>query len=155
MIEVVDNTPLPELALSVRQPWTWAILHAGKPVENRNWQPANPNLRFRGRVCLHASAGMTRAEYGEARRFIWSLGISDVPMFEDLRRGGIVGVTTIVDVVRSHESRWFFGPVGLVLEETRPVEFIPVKGALGFFAWRSRIIREEERQPQQGLFDHG
>lgn len=26
---------LPDLALSVRQPWAWAIIHAGKDVENR------------------------------------------------------------------------------------------------------------------------
>jgi len=27
---------LPSIALSVRQPWAWAIIHAGKPVENRS-----------------------------------------------------------------------------------------------------------------------
>lgn len=29
---------IPRLALSVRQPWPWAILHAGKDIENRSWQ---------------------------------------------------------------------------------------------------------------------
>ena len=25
-------------ALSIRQPWAWAILHAGKDIENRDWR---------------------------------------------------------------------------------------------------------------------
>ncbi|CDZ43055.1 Hypothetical protein NGAL_HAMBI1146_58280 [Neorhizobium galegae bv. officinalis] len=154
------SSDLPLLALSVRQPWTWAIVHAGKPVENRDWGPSNPGLRFRGRVCLHASAGMTRGEYGEARQFIWSLGINQVPLLEDLQRGGIIGVTTVIDVVSAHDSPWFFGPKALVLADTRPVEFIPVKGALGFFQWRPRIIQPPEAEEipaaaQGSLFNHG
>lgn len=154
---MIDPT-LPNLALSVRQPWTWAIIHAGKPVENRDWKSGNPGLKFRGPVCLHASAGMTRAEYADARHFILSIGIADVPAFEELQRGGIVGVTNIVDVVTAHASDWFFGPVGLVLEDTRPVDFIPVKGALGFFDWRPRVITDAapgpaKPHPQGAPFD--
>lgn len=37
-------------ALSIRQPWAWMILHAGKDIENREWP-----TRFRGRVLIHAS----------------------------------------------------------------------------------------------------
>lgn len=48
-------------ALSIRQPWAWAILHTGKSVENRDWY-----TEYRGRVLLHASKGCTRAEYGDA-----------------------------------------------------------------------------------------
>lgn len=36
---------LPELALSVRQPWAWAIIHAGKDIENRSWQDITAALR--------------------------------------------------------------------------------------------------------------
>ncbi len=148
---------LPQLALSIRQPWAWAILHAGKNVENRDWKASNPGIKFRGRACIHASAGMTRAEYGDARQFIWSLGINQVPMLEDLQRGGIVGVTTIVDIVSALDSPWFFGPRGLVLQDTQAIEFIPAKGALGFFEWRSRVVgldeTPQEAPRQRGLFD--
>jgi hypothetical protein len=37
--------------LTVRQPWCWAIVHGGKPVENRSWA-----VRYRGPVWLHAGA---------------------------------------------------------------------------------------------------
>lgn len=42
------NSSLP--ALSLRQPWAWAILHAGKTIENRTWA-----TRYRGRIRIHAA----------------------------------------------------------------------------------------------------
>jgi hypothetical protein len=36
-------------ALSIQQPWAWAIIHAGKRVENRTW-----STRFRGPFFIHA-----------------------------------------------------------------------------------------------------
>ena len=39
----------PTLALSVPQPWAFAILNGGKNVENRNWKTP-----FRGRIWIHA-----------------------------------------------------------------------------------------------------
>ena len=32
----MSGKPFPTQAFSVRQPWAWAILHAGKDVENRS-----------------------------------------------------------------------------------------------------------------------
>lgn len=125
---------LPRLALSVRQPWAWAIIHAGKDIENRSWQAINHGLRKRGRIAIHAAKGMTKDEYWAAREFIDSLGYT-CPDPHALHRGGIIGSVEIVDVVSSHDSRWFFGPRGLVLREPRPCPFIPATGALGYFEW--------------------
>ncbi|MEV6967602.1 hypothetical protein AB0M47_21105 [Hamadaea sp. NPDC051192] len=36
-------------ALTVRQPWAWAIAHAGKVVENRSWSTS-----YRGLLAIHA-----------------------------------------------------------------------------------------------------
>ena len=33
-------TDLPELALSVRQPWAWAIIYAGKDIETAPGRPS-------------------------------------------------------------------------------------------------------------------
>jgi hypothetical protein len=38
------------LAVSVRQPWAWAIARGHKAVENRDW-----DTRFRGALAIHAS----------------------------------------------------------------------------------------------------
>lgn len=122
-------TDLPELALSVRQPWAWAIIHAGKDIENRSWQAVNHGLRQRGRIAIHAAKGMTNAEYSEAREFIDELGYT-CPHAHALHRGGIIGSVEVVDVVRQSDSPWFFGPRGLVLQDPRPCQFVPAQGAL-------------------------
>jgi hypothetical protein len=48
-------------ALSIRQPWAWLIVKGYKDIENRTWA-----TKLRGRVFVHASKGMTRAEYEDA-----------------------------------------------------------------------------------------
>ena len=56
-----------------------------------------------------------------------------VPDFEQLDRGGVVGVSRIVDCVARHDSPYFFGPYGFVLADSRPLPFHPCNGALSFF----------------------
>ena len=58
---------------------------------------------------------------------------------EGRARGGIVGTAEIVDCIERSDDPWFFGPCGLVLENVQPVEFVPVKGALGLFDWRKKL----------------
>lgn len=116
-------------ALSIRQPWAWLILHAGKDIENRSWQTA-----VRGRVLLHAAKGMTRDEYEDGIDALISRKIKRVlPAFATLERGGIVGSVEIVDCVREHSSPWFVGRYGFVLRDPEPLPFRPLRGALGFF----------------------
>ena len=126
---------VPDIALSVRQPWAWAIIYAGKDIENRSWQAANHGLRRRGRVAIHASKGITQEEYEDARELMAVYG-EPAPPAHELLRGGIIGSVEVVDVVSRHDSPWFFGPRGLVLKDPRPCEFIPAKGELGYFKWR-------------------
>lgn len=126
---------IPRLALSVRQPWAWAIIFAGKDIENRSWQAVNHGLRQRGRIAVHAAKGMTREEYDDASSFMRGIGV-ECPPACDLRRGGIIGSVEVVDVVTKSDSPWFFGPRGLVLRGPEAWTFIPSVGALGYFNWR-------------------
>lgn len=127
---------LPRLALSVRQPWAWAIVHAGKHLENRAWGGwGHDKTRQRGPICIHASGGMTRHEYEDARDFMAKHGVTCPPP-ADLVRGAIIGTAVIVDWVRFSHSFWFTGPGALKFERMTPVEpVIPCAGALGFFEW--------------------
>lgn len=129
---------IPRLALSVRQPWAFCLAAGWKPVENRSWRRGNPGLTHRGPFAIHASSGMTRAEYEDCADLCADLGFT-LPPPAALERGGIVGVATIVDVVTTMESGWFFGPKGLVIADACPVDFIPVGGRLGFFDWRQLL----------------
>lgn len=122
-------------AISIRQPWAWLILHAGKDIENRDW-----HTNFRGRILVHASKGMTRDEYEDAldtahaisRTHPFPSGLT-MPAFEDMPRGGIVGSVEIVDCVADSASPWFFGRYGFVLRDPKVLPFAPYKGALGLF----------------------
>lgn len=127
---------LPEKALSVRQPWAWAIILGGKDVENRSWQAMNHGLDYRGRVCIHASKGMTRGEYENASEFMAEIGVT-CPRPDVLIRGAVIGTVEVVDAVKEFDSPWFVGPRGLILKEPEVISPIPASGLLGFFNWKT------------------
>lgn len=122
-------------ALSIRQPWPWCIIHAGKDVENRDWPTS-----LRGLVLIHASKGMTRTEYEDclddchriSRERPFPAGLT-MPAFDDLPRGGIVGIMEIVGCANHSTSPWFQGKYGFMIRNAAPLPFMPCKGALGFF----------------------
>ncbi|MBR9779821.1 MAG: hypothetical protein GYB52_06780 [Rhodospirillales bacterium] len=106
---------LPELALSVRQPWGHRILFEGKDIENRDRR-----TKVRGTIFVHSA--LTIEEEGQE-------------LAERLRLpiGGLIGLVDIVDCVDKSDSKWFFGPYGYVLANPRPMPFIPCRGMPGFF----------------------
>lgn len=113
--------------LSIRQPWAWLIVNGHKDVENRTW-----STKVRGPVLIHAAKGMTRDEYEDARSHAAHLSVQ-IPAFEALERGGIVGLAVITSCVGDSASPWFFGPYGFVLRDAKPLPFTPLRGSLGFF----------------------
>ena len=118
-------------ALSIRQPWAWLIVNGHKDIENRSWP-----TRFRGEFLVHASKGMTRAEYDDVDLILAldeRLQYIRLPTFEQLERGGIVGKVTITGCITASRSPWFFGKFGFELRDAKPLAFAPLKGALGFF----------------------
>lgn len=122
--------PPPVYALSVRQPWAWLILH-GKNPENRTWP-----TKFRGRFFIHAAQKMTRWDYEVAASFATcNFGI-EVPDFDELQRGGIVGEANLVGCQYWHPqcSKWHETDLfGFYLADVKPLPFIPCRGALSFF----------------------
>lgn len=126
---------LPDIALAVRQPWAWAIIYAGKDIENRSSAAVrNGNMRP-GRISILASKGMTRDEYEEGAAFMRSIGVT-CPAPHELLRGGIIGSVRVSDIVRASTSPWFFGPRGLVLRAPEACAFVPAVGALGYIKWK-------------------
>lgn len=147
-------------ALSLRQPWCWAVLHAGKRVENRVWRTS-----YRGPFLLHAAVGCTPSEYLAATTWMASRALVRVPHFRfnameeiiartagidldtlplvpplaELPRGGIVGRASIVDVLApSTDGKprrpWHMpDQYGFILEEVAGLPFRPLKGLQLFF----------------------
>ena len=116
---------IPQLALSVQQPWAWLVVHGHKDIENRDWP-----TRVRGPVAIHAGKKIDH----DGVRFI-AREYPDIALPTHFETGGIVGVVTVTDCVRSHPSRWFQGAYGFVLAGQRAVPFVPCRGQLGFFRW--------------------
>lgn len=119
-------------ALAIKQPWAWLIVHGGKDIENRTW-----HTKLRGRLLVHASAGMTKAEYLRVKFWLARPGSGlpaiELPPFDQLQRGGIIGSVELVDSLDHSDSPWYMGEKAFLLRDPKPCEFIPLKGRLGFF----------------------
>jgi hypothetical protein len=125
-------------AIAIRQPFAWAVIHAGKDVENRR---ASGRRLFESavgeRVLIHASKGMTADEYENATAIIASIGVR-CPQREALQFGCVIGSVFVRDIVTRSDSPWFRkGATALVFADARPEPFMPVRGQTGLFWVRS------------------
>ena len=136
-MRITDDT----LALSVRQPWAWAIIHGGKDVENRSEGALRQigDRIFDRTIVIHAAQTMTRRDYENGVEFMARLGVK-CPEPSDLDYGGFIGSARVVDVVSKSKSRWFGGPYGIVLADPKPCRFRPAKGQQGLF-YAARALR--------------
>ena len=110
-------------ALSVRGPWAWAILYAGKNIENRSRR-----TKYRGPLVIHSSRtrDLVAEDWLRSRRLYFP---------EDFPTGALVGIVDLVDCLdRVPRNRWASGPFCYVLRNPRiiapPVDW---RGQLGFF----------------------
>ena len=120
------------IALSIQQPWAWLIVNGYKDIENRTWPTT-----FRGKFLVHTGKRFDRDGYDWiVEQKLARQGIILPEKSELLAQcGGIVGNAVITDCVQEHDSKWFFGPYGFVLDVTKskPGPFVPYRGRLGFF----------------------
>jgi len=56
-------------ALSVRQPWAWAIIYALKDIENRGWP-----INYRGDILIHAAKTCTKKSTLRQKNFVKAWG---------------------------------------------------------------------------------
>ncbi len=138
------------MALSVRQPFAWAIATVQKDVENRGW-----GTDYRGPLLLHASKTMTQDEYENGFYAIYDAlteerraTLSPLPKKAELPRGGLVGLVDVVGVVyppgrdhlNSEASRiarlspWYRGDHGLMLANAAAFPLLPYAGERGLFS---------------------
>lgn len=115
-------------ALSIRQPWCWAIVHVGKRVENRRWAH-DPS--WRGPLLLHASQTTDRHDDLAAAR------LAGAPVPAVLPTGAYVAVTALLAVDRCDGgcSAWAFpGQLHLHLGPVTPLPApMPGPGRLGLY----------------------
>lgn len=127
---------LPNYAISVRQPWAWALIYGGKDVENRVKRAITlGRIDQHKRLAIHASRGMTRSEYESAASFMDTIGVH-APRPDQLERGSIIGSVHVTGITKSSDSPWFFGPWALCVTNAEACDPIPVSGQLGAFKWK-------------------
>lgn len=122
-------------ALSFSQPWLWAVLHAGKHVENRPWAP--PISMIEQRIALHAAASWDAAPKYPSKGDLHSVQLRtpigcllaygfEPPSRRALYETGVIVATAVIDRVVTEDrtlptdqKRWFFGPFGWILRDIR------------------------------------
>lgn len=121
-------------AISVKQPWAYAIMYLGKDIENRT-----RHTKIRGTIGIHASKSIDMDAYFDLKCQGY-----DLPPFDQLPLGQIIGTVDIVDSVEDHPSKWKQEyTIGYVLENPRPLELgIPYRGQLSFWNVPEEIIKK-------------
>lgn len=127
-------------ALTVQQPWAWAIIHGGKTIENRT-----QNWAYRGPLAIHA--GTRWSERGDRSPLIHAAA-GGRSLAGALTMGAIIGVVDLVDVhpnagcckpwgessYTEHGGRERRSITHLILDHPRALpEPIPCRGALGLW----------------------
>jgi len=127
------------LAVSIRQPWAWAVIHAGKDVENRTEAAAKRMRRGIGqRILIHASKAMFVEDYDDIVALMRSHNLGEPPDMDDLDEGAgcVIGsaiMTGIIDPAVGYKSPWYTGRSGLILTDPSPCTPIPLRGQLGLY----------------------
>lgn len=132
-------------ALTIQQPWAWAIAAGHKPVENRSWSPS-----YRGPLAIHAGKTVDRAALDhplvQAAIRHWLGGKQLHGSVPDWERGvgAIIAVADLTGVCSPSRTRCccncgpWAGPDDAHhwhLANVQPLaEPIPCRGALGL--WR-------------------
>jgi len=137
MSGAVQRVPPGQACISIRQPWAWAIIHAGKTIENRG-VPWPWRERVGERIYLHAAKGCTFEEFHDGASWIKDAADVQPPALSTLPRGAIIGSARLVAVIPEGDERnlspWTIGPWCLVLDEVRASSRpLPWQGRLGWF----------------------
>ena len=136
-------------AITVHQPWAWAIVYGSKDVENRS---TNIARAYRGPVAIHASRTLAADAMRDPRI------IAEVPIdpgrdiWPEMPVGAFVGIVDLVDV---HPADGCCGPWGddddvfhLHLANARPLdEPIGAHGKLGLWTPPAELVPLLEGSP--------
>lgn len=142
-------------ALTLVCPWGVLIVEGPKSIENRTWKP--PVWIIGKRIAIHAGkkedlvAGAGRILADGARAGLW-FNHNETWRFRVVR-GAIIGTAVVAgftadpSTLTPAQRPWFFGPIGWILDDRRPLETpVPHKGALGLW----KIQHELAERPEAG-----
>lgn len=132
-------------ALTIQDPWMWAITEMDKRIENRTWKP--PLSAIGKTIALHVSKKPDPAGIGSIYR------ITNKIVTVEYRYGKIVATAKVLgwidancqtasspELLKFMDDKWFFGPIGWVLDDVKKVNIVDCKGALGLWDVPSGLL---------------
>lgn len=150
-------------ALTITNPWAWAIVHLDvahlppgkfpKRIENRDWyHPYMEGKQF----AIHTSKNtydQLGAKWMDEQGYMTREAISQAPEYNI--RGHIIGLARLVRHVHPSvedpllHDPWFMGPYGLVLRDViRLTEPIPARGRTLWWDVDPKDVEAIRRQPR-------
>lgn len=138
-------------AITVRQPWAWAIAHAGKDIENRS-----AGTSYRGPLAIHAGLAFSARGSHDARILASALRLNAPEV--DRRALPLGAIIAVAELVDAHPDGQCCRPWGestyreaggrnrtavhhLVLEDIRPLaEPVHCRGALGLWKVPAALV---------------
>jgi len=96
-------------ALTIHQPWAWAILEGIKTVENRSWR-----THYRGELWIHASVSKRKLKNVRCSEYELTLMMERWKP-QDFHFGAIIGRVQLVDCVPIKQLKTFNEDLGQVV----------------------------------------
>lgn len=130
-------------ALTICQPWAWAIVHGPKRIENRTWP-----TRHRGPIAIHA---------GKSKAWLCDeLPDGTAVPTSQLVFGAVIGIAHLEDVVpvdQCGDDPFAGGPWCWRLKNVIPlVEPVPCRGAQGLWIMPQDVLAQVRQQlPKEAL----
>ncbi|MFJ3957716.1 hypothetical protein [Arthrobacter sp. NPDC090010] len=87
-------------SLTLKAPWGWAIIHAGKDIENRTWA-----TRHRGTIWVHTGQGEDSSAFEAPAIKEALLRAPERTQGHWFLRGFVLGEVDVVDVHHAEECR--------------------------------------------------
>lgn len=148
--DAIASTEITGKALTLKQPWAWAVTHMGKDIENRSWP-----TKYRGELYIHAGVGWD----SEGAKWIAQKFGIEVPSHSELPSGVLVAKCNLTDCrhwteigaganlpwAQTSGFQWF-------LEDIEPVEpHLPLQGKLGIFTFSVSPDNASKDSPAKAL----
>lgn len=141
-------------ALTIKQPWAWAIMAGHKRVENRTW-PCGIASQW---LLIHSARNASRAYLHESLGHLRMGGVSWMKLdrWQDVR-GAILGAVWLKGCQRGPLNMSFAeGPWCYLLDQVVTLDQpIPYQGQLGFFNVPDDVLPDSFRRKLARLVEKG
>lgn len=118
------------LALTVKQPWAWAIVSGRKPTESREW-----STQYRGPLLIHSSRSPLEP------------GTEFKPPRGELFYGHILGAVQLISCIHSPDGKGFLFGLGSPIVFPNPVHY---SGNKGLFNIPLEVVLKHNQPEQLG-----